>query len=36
MSQRGRRSVLCCSQQSACAEMSQNEQAEDCMDAKLS
>ena len=35
MSQRGRRSVLSCSQQSANAEMSQTEQAEDCIECKV-
>ena len=35
MSQRGRRSVLSCSQQSANAEMSHNEQAEDCIECKV-
>ena len=35
MFQRGRRSVLNCSQQSAIAEMSQNDQAEDCIECKV-
>ena len=35
MSQRGRRSVLSCSQQCANAEMSHNEQAEDCIKCKV-
>ena len=35
MSQRGRRSVLSCSQQSAKAEMSQNKQAEGCIECKV-
>ena len=35
MSQRGRKSVLSCSQQCANAEMSQNEQAHDCIECKV-
>ena len=35
MSQRGLRSVLICSEQSANADMSQNEQAEDCIECKV-